>query len=238
MQEVLHSREEEPEIAPVTDTPAPVPSLETDERVRNEIGKVVQNLLRSPNLKSPRVIVFTGTESGNGCSWICAHIGEMLASQVRESVCVVDCNLRCPSLHQQFAIENHYGLSDALLRSDPIRQYVRCLSRSNLWLLSCGSAPEDWQAQLASEPFRLRLVELRAQFDYILLDAAALNICNDGIVLGSLSDGVVLVIKANSSRRETAWKALQDLKAANVAIFGAVLNQRVFPIPERIYQRL
>jgi Mrp family chromosome partitioning ATPase len=79
---------------------------------------------------------------------------------------------------------------------------------------------------------------LRAQFDYILLDVAPLNINNDGIVLGSLSDGVVLVLKANSSRRETARKALQELQAANIPIFGAVLNQRTFPIPDRIYRRL
>ena len=238
MPEVPCSHVEEPETAPPTDPAASAPSLEMDGRVRNEIGKIVQNLFRSPNLKGPRQIVFTGTESGNGCSWMCARIAEILASQVRESVCVVDCNLRSPSLHQQFAIENHYGLSNALLRSDPIRQYVHRLSRANLWILSCGSAAENWQAQLASEPIRLRLVELRAQFDYIFLDVAPLNIYNDGIVLGSLSDGVVLVLKANSSRRETARKALQELQAANIPIFGAVLNQRTFPIPDRIYRRL
>lgn len=238
MQEILHSHEEEAETAPLTDTKASAPSLEMDTRVRDEIGKLVQNLFRSPNVKGPRRVVFTGTESGNGCSWMCARISEILASQVHESVCVVDCNLRSPSLHQQFAIENHYGLSDALLRSDPIRQYARPLTRTNLWILSCGSTVEGWQAQLASERMRQRLTELRAQFDYVLLDVAPLNICNDGIVLGGLSEGVVLVLKANSSRRETARKALQELQAANIPIFGAVLNQRTFPIPDGIYQRL
>jgi Mrp family chromosome partitioning ATPase len=85
---------------------------------------------------------------------------------------------------------------------------------------------------------RQRLTELREQFDYVLLDVAPLNICNDAITLGSLSDGVVLVLKANSSRRETARKAVQDLQTANVRIFGAALNQRTFPIPDGIYKRL
>jgi Mrp family chromosome partitioning ATPase len=85
---------------------------------------------------------------------------------------------------------------------------------------------------------RSRLAELRSIFDYVLIDAAPMNACNDAIVLGGLSDGVVLLLKANSSRRETARKALQDLQTANVPALGAVLNQRTFPIPEALYKRL
>jgi len=206
--------------------------------VRDEITKLVQSLFLFPEVKRPRRVVFAGTESGSGCTWICAHAAEVLASQIRASVCVVDCNLRSPRLHQQLGLENHHGLSDALNSSGPVRQYARQLSRTNLWLLSCGSTAENWQTLLASDRMRQRLTELRAAFDYILIDATPLGICNDAIVLGGLSDGVVLVLKANSSRREKARQALQDLRAANIPIFGAILNQRTFPIPDRIYRRL
>ena len=91
---------------------------------------------------------------------------------------------------------------------------------------------------LGSDRMRSRLAELRSAFDYILIDAAPLNACNDAIVLGGLSDGVVLMLKANSSRRETARKALQELQTANVHALGAILNQRTFPIPEALYKRL
>jgi Mrp family chromosome partitioning ATPase len=56
--------------------------------------------------------------------------------------------------------------------------------------------------------------------------------------LGGFTDGVVLVLKAHSSRRETARSAVHDLAAANVRTLGAVLNQRTFPIPEKLYRRL
>jgi Mrp family chromosome partitioning ATPase len=79
---------------------------------------------------------------------------------------------------------------------------------------------------------------MRTAFDYVLIDAPALSTCNDAILLGGLSDGVVVVLKANTSRRETARKAVQDLHAANVRVLGAVLNQRTFPIPEAIYKKL
>ena len=225
----------------VTTTPAveeafpSTPALEVNGAVRDEISKIVQTLFLAT--QGPRRVVFAGTESGSGCSWMCARVAEGLAPQGRGTVCVVDCNLRSPPLHHQFGTENHYGLSDALLGSDPIRAYVHRLSQ-NMWLLSGGSAPEVGQTMLGSDRMRSRLLELGETFDYVLIDAAALNACNDAIVLGGVSDGVVLTLKANSSRRETARKAVQQLQTANVRALGAVLNERTFPIPEALYKRL
>jgi len=78
---------------------------------------------------------------------------------------------------------------------------------------------------------------LRAEFDYVLLDVAAVTEANDATLLGCGADGIVLVLKANTSRRESARKVTQDLQAAKVRVLGAVLNQRTFPIPESIYKK-
>lgn len=212
-----------------------VASLETNGAAKQEIVKLVQKLFLSQ--QGTRRVVFAGTESGCGCSWMCARVAEELASQGRGSVCVVDCNLRSPGLHQQFGTENHHGLSDALLGPGPVRDYVHRWSR-NLWLVSCGGSPESGLTMLGSERMRARMAEIRATFDYVLIDAAPLSSCNDAIVLGGLTDGVVLTLKANSSRRETARNILNELQTANVRVLGAVLNQRTFPIPESLYKKL
>ena len=78
--------------------------------------------------------------------------------------------------------------------------------------------------------------ELRKEFDFVLIDTAAMSVSNDAISLGSFSDGVVMVLKANASRRETARQAIQDLQGGNARVLGAVLNQRTFPIPDTIYK--
>jgi len=84
----------------------------------------------------------------------------------------------------------------------------------------------------------MRVAELSATFDYLLFDVSALNTSNQATVVGSLVDGVVLVLKANSSRRDSARDSIQGLQASGVRVLGTVLNQRIFPIPENIYQRL
>lgn len=203
-----------------------------------EFTKLVQRLFIMPGNDSPRSVVFAATERGNGCSWVCARVADVLASQVSGSVCLVDGNLRRPGLHAQFSAENHYGLSDALLRPDPVRSFARTVGRQNLWMVSCGSSTEEAQSLLSTDRMRLRMSELRAEFDYVLLDAAALSDANDAVVLGCGADGVVLVLKANTSRRESARKATHELQTAKARVLGAVLNQRTFPIPASIYKKL
>ncbi|MBZ5571459.1 MAG: CpsD/CapB family tyrosine-protein kinase [Acidobacteriia bacterium] len=223
--------------APAPEAAAFIAPLEMDGMAREEITKLVHRLFLLGSTEAPRRVAFTATEPGNGNTWMCARVGEILASQVGRSVCIVDCNLRTPSLHQQFGVENHHGLSDALRGEGPIRQYARQLRR-NLWLVSCGASSESAQELLTSDRMRMRIAELGAEFDYVLLDVAALNASNDGVVLGHLVDGVALVLKANSSRRDSTRDTIQLLQASNVRVLGAVLNQRTFPIPERIYNRL
>jgi len=85
---------------------------------------------------------------------------------------------------------------------------------------------------------KARIAELRKEFDYVLIDAPPLNSYSDGLVLAHLSDGVVMVLEANATRREAALRVAEDLRAKQVRVLGAVLNKRTFPIPDSLYHRV
>lgn len=214
------------------------PALHIDGAVRDEVLKLVQSLFLATGPHRTRQVVFAGAEPRSGTSWMCAHAAEMLAAQAVGSVCVVDCNFNSPGLHQQFHVQNHFGLADALLGTESVRQYVQQLSRPNLWLLSGGSQNERSRELLTQETMRRRMLELRAEFDYVLLDVASVSEGNPAAILGGWCDGVALVVKANSTNRQDARQALKDIQASNALVLGAILNQRTFPIPESIYNRL
>src|SRR5579872_2660043 len=212
--------------------------LKMEDSQRDEMFKLVQRVFMTPGTGRGRMVVVSAMEAGNGCSWICARMAEVLASQVSGSVCVVDANLRSPGLHRQFNVPNHYGLTDALQVTEPIRRFVTALSRPNLWLLSCGAEVEGLQSMLSSDRMRSILPELQREFDYVLIDAPSMDSGDDSIMLGRNAEGVVLVLRAHASRRETARKAVRDLETSNVRVLGAVLNRRTFPVPESIYRKL
>ncbi|SRR5579871_574868 len=242
-EQALYASAPAPEVEPVAEQPVVfsepfTSSLGMSDSELEEFTGLVQRLFVMPGNDSPRSVVFAAPERGNGCSWVCARVAEVLASQVSGSVCLVDANLRHPSLHEQFSAENQQGLSDALMKPDPVRGFATNLGRQNLWLVSSGSNPEGAQNMLSTDRMRLRMSELRAEFDYVLFDVAALGEANDAMMLSGSSDGVVMVLKANTSRRESARKAVEELQSTKARVLGAVLNQRTFPIPDSIYKKL
>ncbi|MGC2722103.1 MAG: CpsD/CapB family tyrosine-protein kinase [Candidatus Acidiferrales bacterium] len=212
--------------------------LNIDKVTREESQKLVQRVFLAQGSENPRVVVFAGVDHGNGCSQICAQTARILADNVQGTVCLLDANLRTPSLPDIFGVTNHHGLTDALLQEDSVKNYAKPLTPSNLWLLSCGSLPAGSSFMLTSARMKARVNELRKEFDYVLVDAPPLNDYSDALALGQISDGLVLVLEANATRRESAVRIADTLRASQIRVLGAVLNKRTFPIPEGLYSRL
>ena len=203
-----------------------------------EALRLVQQVFLLQTQDPPRVVVFAGIDHGNGSSIICGAVGEALARNSSGAVCLVEGNFRSPGLPELFGTANHYGLTDALLREGTIRSFTGPVGQDKLWLLSSGRLATDSHNLLGSERLKARLAELRTEFDFVLIDAPPLNRYADAIALGQLSDGLVLVLEAGSTRKKAALTATSNLRSSNVRVLGAVLNKRTFPIPENIYSKL
>lgn len=213
-------------------------ALNLDELAQEETQKLVQRVFLLQASEPSRTVIFAGIDHGNGCSRTCARAAQVLAANVVGRVCLVDANLRSPSLPEFFGMTNHHGLTDSLLHDGPILSFAKQIGTGNLWLLSCGSLASDSANLLNSNRLKTRLDEMRNEFDYVLIDAPPLSQYADAVALGRLADGIVFVLEANSTRRESAIKVIENLRASQVQILGAVLNKRSYPIPESLYQRL
>jgi hypothetical protein len=180
--------------------------------------------------KSRRQIVFSSVDENVDVGGICTMVAESLALHVSETVGIVDAH----------ACSRDRGVRPEEGRG-PARVGIRGSSNSlpgNLWSIP---GPAFWgNDERAGSPswVRGRLRELRTEFDYTVIHAPAAGIYSGTSLLGQSSDGLVLVIEANYTRRSTAQRAKESLLAANVRILGTILSGREFPIPERIYQRL
>jgi succinoglycan biosynthesis transport protein ExoP len=215
-----------------------VAQLDFDRVAQEECLKLVQNIFLGQSANPVRAIVFAGIDRGNGCSRICVEAARTLAANTSSSVCLVDANFRTPSLPRFLRVPDDRGLADSLTGEGGIRSFAKQLKPSNLWLLSGGTLAPESPSLLNSDRLKQRFQELREEFNYILIDAPALNLYTDAIALGRVTDGVVVVLQADSTRRETARKGLESLRQAHIEVIGAVLNRRTFPIPDFVYRRL
>jgi Mrp family chromosome partitioning ATPase len=140
-------------------------------------------------------------------------------------------------MHDLFRIENDRGLVQAFKEDRPIRDYAQQIHQTNLWVLPSGGISED-PALLSAASAQARFVELSKTFDFVLIDTVAMSVSPDAGVLGQLSDGVVLVLAAHSTTRDSALNTKVLLDEANVPIEGAVLNKQTYPIPDKVYRYL
>jgi capsular exopolysaccharide synthesis family protein len=205
---------------------------------RDEVAKLVQSIfLTSREGRTPRAVAFCGIEHGDGGSWICAQVARAVAAQRAAAVCAVDANLRSPGLHTYLGTTNRCGLAESIRETGPIRKFLEPGPMVNLSVLPAG-VNADPSLLLISERLRERVAELRSEFDYLIFDVPPATHSNDAAALGRLVDGVVLVVGAGSTRRETARKAKETLEKGQVHLLGTVLNGREFPIPSALYRRL
>ncbi len=200
-----------------------------------QIRSLVRQIFFPGRPKPPRHVVFCSVDENTYIAEICMDVAKDLSAQVTGSVCVVEANLHSPELENVFWRKDEAAhRSDALgsLRSDS--QNV-C---GNLWLaplkLLLGASPERG----AGDSLARRLSDFRLEFDYTVFHGPPIGGYSDAALLGHLSDGVALVLEANSTRRATALRAKETLQATQTRLLGIVLSERTFPIPERIYRKL
>ena len=205
---------------------------------REEEIKLVQRIFPVAGQRSPQIVLFSSVESDAGCASISIRTAEILAGRGDGSVCVVDANFQLPCLHHYFGIDNSKGLAEAVLGSLPIQDFLQKHPEANLWILPCGAAAGQLRFSGVNDRLRSRMAELRGQFKYVVIHSSPLDLDSASMLLSRWTDGVVMVVEADTTRRETARRMKQDLEAANVRILGVVLNNRTFSIPEALYRRL
>ncbi len=185
------------------------------------------------------MVVFSAVEHGNGCSWVCARAGEALAAHGDGTVCLVDANPHSPMLHQYFGVNcssstcrRHIA---AGTRSQPCAADTR---QQSLVAVAQAALPSDAIGVTNRQHLKQCIAELRAKFRDVLVDTPPVNECADSMAFGQMADGVVLVLEAHSTRRDSARRAKATLEAAHVKLLGVVLNKRTFPIPRALYRKL
>lgn len=216
------------------------PILPIPGRSRTEIEKVVNRLCRGSSAMGSKVIVFTALEASSGCSWICAHSGDLLAASADATVCLVDANLRSPTMHSHLGLPNRNGLADLITDSSlKVKTVASTVQGSDLSLVTSGSAPpEDAEGLVQSDRMRDRVDELRSCFNFVLIDAPPVSICNDALALGQLADGMILVLRAGVTRRDVGRRLTEELRASGVKLLGAILNDYRSPLPPSLERLL
>ena len=169
-----------------------------------------------------RVIVVTSSVPGEGKSTTSGNLAIALA-QSGNSVLLVDCDMRKPSIHKKFKISNAAGTAELLLRKKLFEEVANKYNE-NLTIITAGKIPPNPSEMLASRAMTAFIEEMKKEFKYIILDTPPLQAVTDAQVLSTKADGVLLVVKAGSTKREMVLNSVDLIKKVQGKVIGTVLN--------------
>ncbi|MEI2447357.1 CpsD/CapB family tyrosine-protein kinase [Priestia megaterium] len=170
-------------------------------------------------------IVLTSTGPGEGKSTTASNLATVYAQQGLR-VLLIDADLRKPTAHYTFRLENHVGLTNVLTKQSTLGQAVQGTEVPDLFLLTSGPIPPNPAELLASNNMTELLKEMKEQFDMIVFDTPPVLAVADAQILANQVDGSILVVSSGKTDKEAAVKAKELLLKANAKVLGAVLNNR------------
>lgn len=186
------------------------------------IRENVDYLCQQQNAKT---ILITSGESGTGKSTLSANLAVAYA-QKGDRTLLIDADLRKPTQHHLFTQEMQIGLSSYILRKISIENCVQQVVLDNcaFSIVTSGALVPNPNDLLASPKMSAALQEVKQMYDVIIIDTPPINIVSDALILAKKVDGVLLVIHADKTNKQSAKNAVQKLRLVNANLLGVVVN--------------
>lgn len=172
--------------------------------------------------RPPRAIVVTSSVAGEGKSTVAANLARVIA-RGGDPVILIDGDLRRPSLHRIFDIDESQGLTQLLAGTLEVHDALQPGDEEGLQVLTAGRIPHNPSELVGSQRMRDLLLEL-ARDHFVIVDSPPLLPVTDAALMSASADGAVLVCRAARTRRAQLAQSLRNLRAVDAGLLGIVVN--------------
>ncbi len=173
-------------------------------------------------LQPLHTLVVTSASPAEGKSFTATNLAVTEAQLADKRVLLADFDFRRPSVEKTFQISSSPGITDYLLGKASLRDIVRRLGDSSLYVLTAGEAVQNPLELLNLKECKALIEAVRSHFDWVILDSPPLLFAADGNLLATMCDGTILVVRIGTTTFDCVTRALQSLCENNV--LGVVVN--------------
>jgi polysaccharide biosynthesis transport protein len=179
-------------------------------------------LLASPD-RPYKTLLVTSPNPAEGKTMVAASIA-LAMSQAGQRVCLVDCDLRRPRIHNIFGRPIDPGVTVAMLDLSRLDDALSETVAPNLWVLPSGPTPPNPADLMHSEAFGRLLAALESRFDRVVIDSPPVCVVTDSVILSARVDATLLVVRSQRTRRDSARRALRALSDVGGNVSGFIMN--------------
>lgn len=175
--------------------------------------------------RNVNTISVTSATPGSGKSTISANLGGAFAAQGNK-VLLVDTDMRKPTVHKTFLVENHPGLTNLLTdRTLSIDSVTRQSYVPGLSYITCGIIPPNPSELLQSKRMNELIQEMKSGYDLVIFDNPPLLAVTDAQIMATKVDGTIVVVPQGEVKKNELDQAAELLEKVNANVLGAVLNK-------------
>jgi protein-tyrosine kinase len=207
-------------------TPAPEALLIDHSRPQEppseEFRSVRTRLNHLQTLQPIHTVVVTSPSPAEGKSFAAANLALAESHLAGNLTLLIDFDFRRPVIHNLFQIERSPGATDFLLGNAKLSDCMKRVAGTNLFLMPAGAAVKNPLELLNLREVRKLFEDLPKWFNWVILDSPPLLFSADANLLGTLTDGTILVVRVGSTTIDTVQRAMQSLCENNV--LGTIVN--------------
>ncbi|MGA2327797.1 MAG: CpsD/CapB family tyrosine-protein kinase [Bryobacteraceae bacterium] len=207
-------------------TPAPEALLIDHSRPQEAPGEEFRSLRTRLNhlqtLQPIHTVVVTSPSPAEGKSFAAANLAISESHLAGNLTLLVDFDFRRPILHNLFQIERAPGATDLLLGHAPLAACLKRIAGTNLFIMPAGTSVKNPLELLSLREVKGLFQDLPKWFNWVILDSPPLLFSADANLLGTLTDGTILVIRIGSTTIDMVHRAMQSMCENN--ILGIIVN--------------
>lgn len=170
-----------------------------------------------------RAFVITSASPREGKSTVAINLAITLA-QSGKRILLVDTDLRRPRVHRAFGLTARRGVTTALVGEAKPADVVLTTEVPGLDIVACGPIPPNPSELLHTDAFRQFVEAVRDRYDHVMFDSPPLGAVTDAAILAAQLDGVIVVVKSQSTTREALRVTARQLHDVGARVLGAVFN--------------
>jgi capsular exopolysaccharide synthesis family protein len=202
-----------------------IANLDPKSPISEQYRTIRTNIQYSSVDKEIKTLMVTSSGPAEGKSTTVANLAVVFA-QLGKKVLLVDADLRKPTVHRTFGVNNLFGFTTVLTKQATLGSTVLETDEKDLYILTSGPVPPNPAELISSKSMEQFIEEAKEQCDYVLFDTPPLLAVADPQILANKVDGSIYVVFSGKTDIDQAKKAKELLENAQSKLVGVVLNHK------------
>lgn len=188
--------------------------------------------------KGQKVFVVTSTYEDEGKTTVAVNIACSLA-QKGKSVLLIDSDLRKPAVLHAVGVKSDtkYGLIPIIKGTSTYVDSIKFIKSLGIFVLPTGGISLKSTEVLDTDKVKAVIEQARKEFDYIIIDSPPAHVVSDSLVIAPLADGIIYNVRRDYARVSEINRTLDEIRAADIEIIGAVFTMSAGEENSRYYRR-